>query len=39
MSQTYFLFKCDCGHKFVGKKQRGACSKCYTRLEGKEIEG
>lgn len=37
LSQQYFLFKCDCGHKFVGRKQKGACSKCYARLEGKAV--
>ncbi len=33
-----FLFKCKCGHKFIGKKIKGACSKCYARLEGKKLK-
>jgi len=34
----YFLFSCICGHYFIGKKIKGACSKCYARFEGKKLK-
>ena len=35
---TFYMGKdCVCGHFFIGKKIKGACSKCYARIEGKKL--
>ena len=33
----YFLFSCQCGHFFIGKKDKGQCSKCGKRNKGVKL--